>query len=518
MQKVVVVLDIGKTNKKVALYDENLKFLSKESKSFPALPMTNIPDRFSSVSGALCQHELRQEQVLELEQWFLEQLSQVAKTYQVHAISITTHGAGAVCLGADGLPAVPVIDYTCEVNPRVHEAFHELVGSPRALQQSTNTAELKPLINVAKLVYFTRETFPEDFAKVKHLLLYPQYFSFRLTGKVWADYTYVGCHTYLWDFAQNTWSSVVDSLGIRELLPSSVGAPGDLAGTLSPEVAKRTGLPLTTPVLVGVHDSNSSLIPYLLAGAENFVLNSTGTWCVAMKPEEQAVLRPQDMGKTVFFNLSVENKPVKTAIFLGGLEFQTWTELLQSLNNRKDYPTFSQELTEKILIESELFILPGVVQGAGQYPESKAALVWKGKTYPLAELQASKSPLPEILYHYEETYAALLLSLALHTKAAFDQLSFTPGTEIYTEGGFRQTPGYNILMASLFPNNPLYTTEIEEATSFGAALLGWASGTKEGLRGLSSFARFEKHPFSPVALQGLDEYGTKFFRLVAQGS
>jgi L-fuculokinase len=518
MQKVVVVLDIGKTNKKVALYDENLKFISKESKSFPALPMTNIPDRFSTVDGALCKHELRQEQVLELEQWFLDQLAQVAKSYQVQAISITTHGAGAVCVGADGLPAVPVIDYTCEVNPRFHEAFHDLAGSPRDLQLSTNTAELKPLINVAKLVYFTRETFPEDFPKAKHLLLYPQYFSFRLTGKVWADYTYLGCHTYLWDFARNTWSSVVDDIGIRNLLPASIGAPGDLSGTITPEVAKRTGLPPTTPVLVGVHDSNSSLIPYLLAGAKNFVLNSTGTWCVAMKPEEQAVLRPQDIGKTVFYNLSVENKPVKTAIFLGGLEFQTWTELLQSLNNRKDYPAFSQEITEKILKEADLFILPGVVQGAGQYPESKASLVWQGTSFSLSDLQAKSSKIPEILYHYEETYAALLLSLALHTKAAFDQLDFSPGTEIYTEGGFRQTPGYNILMASLFPNNPLYTTEIEEATSYGAALLGWAHGTKEGLRGLSKFATFEKHPFSPVDLKGLDEYSGKFFQLVAQGS
>lgn len=40
-----------------------------------------------------------------------------------------------------------------------------------------------------------------------------------LAGKVACDMTSIGCHTYLWDFQANSWSSVVDKLGIRHILP-----------------------------------------------------------------------------------------------------------------------------------------------------------------------------------------------------------------------------------------------------------------------------------------------------------
>jgi len=500
MERVVVVLDIGKTNKKIALYDQDLKLLDMNSRSFPALPLGN---------------DLRQEQVEAIEQWLLATLKDVAATYDVRAISVTTHGAAAVCVGENGLPAVPVIDYTCEVDEGVHTRFASDIGSPADLQKETLTAEIRPIINVAKLLYFTRERYPEEFAKIQHILLYPQYFAYRLTGKVWADYTYLGCHTYLWDFEAGTWSGVVDRLAIGHLLPSTVGGPGEVAGTITPEVASATGLPPTTPVLVGVHDSNSSLIPYLLTGTGDFILNSTGTWCVAMHPENQAKLRADDIGKTVFYNRSVNNTPVKTAIFLGGLEFQVWTELLQKLNNRKDYPDFNPALAQEILDEGSAFILPGVVQGAGQYPTSRAALVVDGKPYDLEQIQAGTA-VPALLSKYEKAYTVLLLSLALHTQAALNQAGLKPGSPIYTEGKFRQTPGYNILLANLFPENPVFITAVEEATSFGAAILGWAAVEGKGINALAGRSAFEKSAISPVPLKGLEAYGKKFFDLVGK--
>lgn len=499
MERVIAVLDIGKTNKKIALYDRNMKLVRLETMSFPALAFEDV----------------RVEQVEAIEAWFLDTLAELSPRYHIAAVSITTHGAGAVCVGSDGKPSVPVLDYTTEVDEAVHQAFYREIGARDELQRETNTAELKPLINVGKMLFFAKKRFPERFAETRLILLYPQYFAFRLTGAETADYTYLGCHTYLWDMEKGGWSAVVDRLGIRGLLPGRVDFPGAVAGAVRPEVAARTGLPRETPVLVGVHDSNSSLIPYLLSGSGDFILNSTGTWCVAMHPEKEAKLGEGDIGKTVFYNLSVRNTPVKTAIFMGGLEFETWLGLLWKASGRDDYPEFSPEQAQKTVTEARHFILPGVVQGAGQYPESRARLVSGELEIPLAAI-AEGGTVPDLFRDFEKAFSVILLSLALHTRVAFERAGLQKGVPIYTEGGFRRNRGYNRLLTALFPDNPVYTTGIDEATSFGAALLGWAAAEQRPLEELAPLAGFERIPAEPLSLEGLEAYASRFFALLEE--
>ncbi len=497
MERVIAVLDIGKTNKKIVLYSRQMKLLKMESKNFPARQMEDV----------------RVEQVEELEEWFLDTLKELSGRYDIAALSITTHGAGAVCVGADGKPSVPVLDYTTEVDESVHEAFYREIGSRDSLQRETGTAELKPLINVGKMLFFAKRRFPEEFAATRTILLYPQYFSFRLTGEICADYTYLGCHTYLWNVWKGIWSDVVNRLGIAHLLPERIDFPGSIAGVIRPEVASRTGLSPETPVLVGVHDSNSSLIPYLLSGSGDFLLNSTGTWCVAMHPEKEAILTDDDIGNTVFYNLSVNNSPVKTAVFMGGLEFETWFKLLQKINGRIDYPEFLPERAREIVSEAEYFILPGVVQGAGQYPDSTARLVSGDKSFRLEDIMTGNS-VPELFLEYEKAFTVLLLSLALHSKVAFERAGLVRGVPIYTEGGFRQNKGYNRLLTSLFPDNPVHTTGIDEATSFGASLLGWAAVEGKPLSAMASQSGFESIPVERLEIKGMEHYAKRFFSLL----
>src|SRR3546814_6408846 len=46
------------------------------------------------------------------------------------------------------------------------------------------------------------------------------------------------------------------------------------------EAAAATGLPATTPVLTGIHDSNANFFRYRAAGFDDFTLMSTGTWLI----------------------------------------------------------------------------------------------------------------------------------------------------------------------------------------------------------------------------------------------
>ena len=244
----IAVLDIGKTNKKVAVYDDEMKPLAVRKRKI----------------GTIRLDDLDVEDIETVESWFLKQLKELGSEYPIRVLSVTTHGSTLVCVGPDDKPSVPPIAYTNEVPDGVHERFWAAVGDPKETQKVTATAEIKPLINSAKLLWYQKERWPEDFQKTEHILFYPQYFGYRLTGVPSADITYTGCHSFLWDYAAEDWSSVADVLGIRHMLPKKPGASESELGVITPEVAAATGLPGDTRVTLGIHDSNSSLVPYLI--------------------------------------------------------------------------------------------------------------------------------------------------------------------------------------------------------------------------------------------------------------
>ena len=47
----------------------------------------------------------------------------------------------------------------------------------------------------------------------------------------------------------------------------------------------------------GIHDSSSSLAPYIMAAKEPFILVSTGTWCISMNPYNHEALTADELGR-----------------------------------------------------------------------------------------------------------------------------------------------------------------------------------------------------------------------------
>lgn len=496
MDYAIAVLDVGKTNKKTIIYDPDVRIVESVYKTFEPVEQDGIPV----------------EDLAAIEEWFLAQLAEFGKKYPIRIVSVTTHGATFVCVGEDGTPSVPVVDYTYEPGGSFHEDFYRLVGDKNELQRTTATLELKALINPAKGIYFAQKRFPKQFEKTKHILLYPQYYGYRLTGNPAADYTYAGCHTYLWNFGTMSWSSVADKLGVRELLPSDVRRPYEVLGTISAEVAEKTGLEPSTKVTLGVHDSNASLLPYLVKKTEDFVLNSTGTWCVAMHPMEKVEFAADEIGKSVFYNISPLANPVKTSILMGGLEFETYTELLKALHDDAPFPEFEEEVYRKVIAEKRMFIMPGVVQGSGQFPDAVTGAIEDGEFYDLEALRSGRRP--AFFNDYAVAYAVLNLSLAIQTKVALERVGLAPGVSLFTEGGFRNNPDYNKLLTAFFPRSQVALTNIDEATSFGGALI--AKSAHETIEPESLGERFEieTKPVPKATFEGLEEYEEAFYALL----
>ena len=491
--KTIAVFDVGKTNKKVLVYDDRLRIVDSRYRSFPARVQDGV----------------EVEPLEQIEQWFLDTLREMSAIYSIGAVAVTTHGAACVVVDNAGRPVVPAVSYTHVPDDALHDQFYALAGSREELQQRTATYELQPLINPAKLLFFTQQRYPEQMQRAARILFYPQYFGRLLTGAEGADFTYAGCHTYLWDFERWGWSDVATRLGLDRLLPREPRQSWNTLGRVTAQMAERTGLAEGTPVTMGIHDSNASLLPYLIKMQEDFILNSTGTWCVTMHPMERVFFAPDELGKAVFYNISAFGRPVKTSILMGGLEFETYTTILKRLHNTNDLPEYNRSLYQRIIERRSHFILPSVVRGSGQFPAARPRVVEDGSVYELADIQAS-TRVPAFFNDLPTAYAVLNISLALQTKVALGRIGVKPGVPIYTEGGFRNNLDYNALLSALLPDNRLYLTGMAEATSFGAALTARAMLDGVEPTALGELFEIETFPIKAEEFAGLDAYDAEF--------
>ena len=455
MEYALAVFDVGMTNKKLVIYDDRLKQVDAVYRVFPPVPV--IP---AGGGKAIETHDLAA-----IEDWLLDSLANFARHYPIRAIAVTTHGATLVCVGADGSACAPCVLYTHEPGEAFHERFYRLAGDPKVLQATTGTPAFKALINPSKGILFVREVFPAEFARTSLILNYPQYWGYRMTGQAGSEATYVGCHTYLWDFAAKRPSEVAHRLGVEKMLPEGLRESWDVLGTLSPAITKRTGLPADTIVAMGIHDSNASLLPYLAKqGERDFVLDSTGTWCVIMHPQANYGLAPDELGKVVFFNQSAMRTPVKTAIFTGGLEYEAWSALIDAVLGSRTatpcpQPPFDPGTYRRVIASRSNFILPEIVRGSGQFPDSQARTVSAEGEIFFDAIKAGHGR-PAFFGQREDAYAALNLALAIQTAVALGRAGLADGTDVFIEGGFRRNEDYVALVQALVPRSKVALTGI----------------------------------------------------------
>lgn len=294
----IAVIDIGKTNAKLLSVD-----LQSATEATVARRANQVcsdgPYPHFDIDG--------------LWDFLLTALGELGRVRPIDAISITTHGAAAALVNKSGELSLPVLDYEY-AGPDALAAEYDALRPPFA---ETGAPRLPGGLNLGAQLFWQARRFPAEFACTRHILTYPQYWAFRLSGIAASEATSLGCHTDLWRPFERVFSSLVERMGWRGLFPPLKPA-GAVLGPLLPEISRVTGLPATTPVLCGIHDSNASLVPWLgLQGARAVV--SSGTWMIAMALGGARV--ELDPGRDTLVNVNANGAPVPTARFMAGREF-----------------------------------------------------------------------------------------------------------------------------------------------------------------------------------------------------
>ncbi|MBE0412620.1 FGGY-family carbohydrate kinase [Yoonia sp.] len=420
----IAVIDVGKTNAKLALVEEGslreIAVVTRPNKVLPAPPWPHF-----DLDGHW--------------DFFLHHLAAFQATWGVDAISVTTHGAAAVLLDKAGGLAAPMLDYE-DSGPDDLAAEYDALRPDFTL---TGSPRLPGGLNLGAQLHWMLAVDPDLRERTAHVLTYPQYWGYRLTGQMACDVSSLGCHTDLWNPWTGQFSPLVERLGLTGKL-AAPRRPDEELGHLLPVIADATGLSPQISVSVGVHDSNASLYPYLAGRMPPFAVVSTGTWVVCLTVGGDAVA--PDCTRDVLVNVNAFGDPVLSARFMGGREYDL-------IRQGDALPAFQDR---NAVLDAQIMLLPAVVSESGPFQGRR--MRWTGKPS-----------------NAGENAVALAYYLALMTRTCLD-LAGARGPVI-VEGPFARNADYLAMLAAVSPDG-VETAASATGTSAGAALLVVASAAK----------------------------------------
>lgn len=417
----VGVIDIGKTNAKVAIVD-----LDRQSE----VAMRKCPN--TVLRGTPYPHF----DIEALWEFICEALVALNRQQPIDAISVTTHGACAALIDAGGDLALPVLDYEF-AGPETLASRYDAV---RPDFSESFTPRLPDGLNLGAQLFWQAEQFPTEFARAKWILPYPQYWSFRLTGAVASEITSLGCHTDLWNFQTDLYSGLVMHQGWLDKMPE-VRPASAILGATTGAVTERLGLAHPVPVYSGIHDSNASLLAHLLRREPPFSVVSTGTWVIVCAPGGD--LEHLDPTRDSLANIDAFGHHVPSARFMGGREYSMLTDGLEI--------DPSARIVETVLAE-KIMLLPSVTEGSGPFPRTRAR--W---TTPKNQLDA------ETLHTVVSFYLAMMTSECLSLTGAEG--------DVVVEGPFAANRCFVAMLEAATSRRVVASTASATGTSIGAAML-----------------------------------------------
>ena len=432
---VTAVFDIGKTNKKFFLFDQDLKEVYHTYTRLEAIP---DEDGFPS------------EPVLPMRDWMLETFKKALEfpEFEIQKLNFSGHGASFVHADESGEPVTPLYDYLKPFPEELLEKFYSENGGKMAFCQQTSSPPLA-MLNSGLQIYFLKHAKPEKFEKVKHCLHLPQFLSLIFTGQMISDYTSIGCHTGLWDFGKMDYHDWVRREGIEPLLPPIL--PGGSLLQTKPELG-------SIPCGIGVHDSSGALLPYLKQEKNPFVLLSTGTWAISINPFNKTPLTEAELNQDCLQFLSISGEPIKISRLFIGEEHKYQVEQMYN------YWSLPLGTYKRLRFEKTLF------EKVAQYPDKRIGFQYlKPQDYGLKKAEKSDwGSFPE----FTEAYYTFIHELTDIQVASLKLVLIGADVErIYVDGGFNANDIFLEMLRIKLPGKEIVPSDFPNGSALGAAML-----------------------------------------------
>ena len=346
-----VILDIGKTHIKLAVIDQAYKI-----QDFMQIDNQSIYNDADYLHINI--------DVIWL--WFVKQLKVFSTCYSISAINVSAHGATVALIGHyksninDSGLIFPVMDYEWTGIKEINIKYEKM----RPPFDATYSPLLSNGLNIGKQITWLEWKFPTKFKQVASILLYPQYWVWRMTGKKITEITSLGCHTDMWDISNSTYSKLVTSRKWDIKMPPLCNTKS-FSSRGSEVFIQASGINKDCQIYSGLHDSSAGYIKYI--GQEKIIISS-GTWVVFFSPNTSLshLIESRDM----LSNIDIFQQSVACARFMGGREYATICQITNSLTDSR---VTQQDLQD--IIDHKVMALPSFGGNSGPYPDNKGKII-----------------------------------------------------------------------------------------------------------------------------------------------
>ncbi|MEK9614228.1 MAG: carbohydrate kinase, partial [Flavobacteriaceae bacterium] len=336
-----------------------------------------------------------------------------------------------------------VYDYHKTVEADTFDSFYDKYGPESVFSTQTGSKNLN-LLNSGKQLYWLKYKRPKIFNKICFTLHLPQYLSFVFTGEMFTEFTSIGCHTDLWDFEKKDYHHWVKAEGLDSLFPSIVKTKKTVIKTFGDQ---------KIIFGIGIHDSSSALLTYLLKGKESFILLSTGTWCINFNPfSKESLFNEKQIADGATAYMKINGSAVNSSrLFMGEEHRLKFKQLVKHF--KKSFNNYSD-----LSVNNDLIVSVS--------EESKNHFHWK-------YLDNSNSPPKDKLDfpNFETAYYRLIKELIDLLKIQIQVICKKLPKKMYVDGGFSDNKIFLALLKKEFPDQVIKAKSSSFACALGAAKL-----------------------------------------------
>jgi len=369
---------------------------------------------------------------------------------EIIGVGLTGQMHGLVLLDADGRVLRPSILWNDQRTGPQCEWITRTVGFENLLRWTGNRALTG---FTAPKIIWVRDSEPNVYARVAHILLPKDYVRYKLTGDYATDVA-DGAGMLLFDIGRRTWSEdMLRALDIpRDWLPSTHEGP-EVTGRISAAAASATGLRAGTPVVGGGGDQAAGAVGVgaVRPGVVGLVLGTSG---VVFAPTAEPFIEKE--GRLHAFCHAVPGRWHLMGVMLSAAGSLRWYR--DTVAPGMDYDSLLAPAADIPVGSEGLIFLPYLTGERTPHPDPNAKGAFIGLTVRHSLPHMTRAVLEGVAFGLRD-------SMELVRSAGLGQT-----TQVRVSGGGARSALWRQMLADIL-GSELVTVNTTEGAAYGAALL-----------------------------------------------
>ena len=468
-------VDLGSTNLKVALYNQELSCVAQKS----------APVEY-----------FRQGEFIEFDaKKYFDDLCALLRELmaehpcQVAQIAFTGQAESLVCVDEAGIPVYNAISWMDERSGEECMILEKRF-SPEVCHRITGQQAVLPTWPATKILWLQKNR-PEIFEKVSTYMLLKDYIVYALTGILSADMSIATFSFYFDIYNKCYWQDMLQAIGITEKQLPPLVEPCTVVGGLTAAAAAATALTVDTQVNTGTLDHFAGMVGTgnTAPGGMNLSTGTTMVLATMMdgKPDP-------DCDLALHYGFLPDTYVALPVMESGGVCLD-WFR--RTCMNNLDYDTLNKELLQSP--DTKLLFLPYLVGTNAPEFDREATGVFFGLRQEHTAIDMAKAVMEGVCF-------------VLRKNCEDIQSKGTKVVSIVATGGGAKSPVWCQLQADI-TGLPVEVPAVTEAGCLGAAMIAaWSAGQYETLEAAAKDVKMIRR-YEPNATEAIQQKYRKFCRL-----